>query len=100
MCRPGKSVRRGRSERTFDEEVKFHAAQWIVRRPWDAIRATMQQELADPRWDELCVGTAFIAAGCRGLGPPSLRMRVAPRPAGDRYTAVIKNVEPDSHITR
>jgi demethylmenaquinone methyltransferase/2-methoxy-6-polyprenyl-1,4-benzoquinol methylase len=40
--------------------------QWIVRRPWDAIRAAMQEELADLAWTELCLGTAFLAAGSRG----------------------------------
>ena len=43
--------------------------QWIMRRPWDAIRAAMQEELADPCWDELFFGTAFLAAGSRGLRP-------------------------------
>src|SRR5262249_44377548 len=37
--------------------------QWIMRRPWEAIRAAMQEELTDPRWAELCFGTAFLAAG-------------------------------------
>jgi hypothetical protein len=37
----------------------------IMRRPWDAIRATMQQELTDLAWDELFYGTAFLAAGTR-----------------------------------
>jgi ubiquinone/menaquinone biosynthesis C-methylase UbiE len=40
--------------------------QWIMRRPWDAIRAAMRQELADLSWTELCFGTAFLAAGSRG----------------------------------
>jgi demethylmenaquinone methyltransferase/2-methoxy-6-polyprenyl-1,4-benzoquinol methylase len=40
--------------------------QWIMRRPWDAIRAAMQEELADPSWIELFFGTAFLAAGSRG----------------------------------
>ena len=39
--------------------------QWIGRRPWEAIRAAMQDELADPSWTELCFGTAFLAAGSR-----------------------------------
>lgn len=42
--------------------------QWIVRRPWETIRAAMQQELADPSWTELCFGTSFLAAGSRGPG--------------------------------
>jgi ubiquinone/menaquinone biosynthesis C-methylase UbiE len=42
--------------------------EWIMRRPWDAIRAAMQEELADPSWTELFFGTAFLAAGSRGPG--------------------------------
>jgi len=37
--------------------------QWIMRRPWDAIRVAMHEELADFSWTELCFGTAFLAAG-------------------------------------
>jgi ubiquinone/menaquinone biosynthesis C-methylase UbiE len=44
------------------------ADDWIMRRPWEAIRAAMQQELVDFRWTELCFGTAFLAAGSRGPG--------------------------------
>jgi ubiquinone/menaquinone biosynthesis C-methylase UbiE len=40
--------------------------EWIVRRPWEAIRAAMQDGLADPSWTELFFGTAFLAAGSRG----------------------------------
>jgi ubiquinone/menaquinone biosynthesis C-methylase UbiE len=40
--------------------------QWIMRRPWDAIRAAMLEDLADLCWTELCFGTAFLAAGSRG----------------------------------
>jgi demethylmenaquinone methyltransferase/2-methoxy-6-polyprenyl-1,4-benzoquinol methylase len=40
--------------------------QWIMRRPWEAIRAAMQEELADVSWTELFFGTAFLAAGSRG----------------------------------
>jgi demethylmenaquinone methyltransferase/2-methoxy-6-polyprenyl-1,4-benzoquinol methylase len=40
--------------------------QWIIRRPWEAIRAAMQEELADVSWAELSFGTAFLAAGSRG----------------------------------
>jgi demethylmenaquinone methyltransferase/2-methoxy-6-polyprenyl-1,4-benzoquinol methylase len=38
---------------------------WLMRRPWEAIRAAMQDELADLNWTELCFGTAFLAAGSR-----------------------------------
>jgi ubiquinone/menaquinone biosynthesis C-methylase UbiE len=37
--------------------------EWIMRRPWEAIRAAMQEELANPSWTELFFGTAFLAAG-------------------------------------
>ena len=40
--------------------------EWIMRRPWEAIRAAMQEELADLSWTELFFGTAFLAAGSRG----------------------------------
>jgi ubiquinone/menaquinone biosynthesis C-methylase UbiE len=39
--------------------------EWLMRRPWDVIRAAMQEELADLRWTELFFGTAFLAAGSR-----------------------------------
>ncbi len=40
--------------------------EWIVRRSWDAIRAAMQEELADLCWTELLFGTAFLAVASRG----------------------------------
>jgi demethylmenaquinone methyltransferase/2-methoxy-6-polyprenyl-1,4-benzoquinol methylase len=42
--------------------------QWIMRRPWEAIRVAMQEELADSSWTELFFGTAFLAAGSRDPG--------------------------------
>ena len=50
---------------------------WMMRRPWEAIRAAMQQELADLSWTELSFGTAFLAAGSRDPDhhAPSLRER-------------------------
>ena len=39
--------------------------EWITRRPWEAIRAAMQEELADPSWTELFFGTAFLVAASR-----------------------------------
>ena len=42
--------------------------EWIVRRPWEVIRAAMQDRLADLSWTELFFGTAFLAAGSRGSG--------------------------------
>jgi ubiquinone/menaquinone biosynthesis C-methylase UbiE len=46
--------------------------EWIARRPWEAIRGAMDEELSDLTWTELFFGTAFLAVGSRG-----------PRPAGD-----------------
>ena len=37
--------------------------EWLMRRPWEAIRTAMQEELADFTWTELFFGTAFLAAG-------------------------------------
>jgi demethylmenaquinone methyltransferase/2-methoxy-6-polyprenyl-1,4-benzoquinol methylase len=37
--------------------------EWIMRRPWEAIRTAMQDQLADPSWTDLFFGTAFLAAG-------------------------------------
>jgi demethylmenaquinone methyltransferase/2-methoxy-6-polyprenyl-1,4-benzoquinol methylase len=37
--------------------------QWAARRPWETIRTAMDARLADLRWTELSLGTAFLAAG-------------------------------------
>jgi len=42
--------------------------EWMMRRPWEAIRAAMQEELGDLCWTELFFGTAFLAIGSRGSG--------------------------------
>jgi demethylmenaquinone methyltransferase/2-methoxy-6-polyprenyl-1,4-benzoquinol methylase len=39
--------------------------EWMARRPWEAIRAAMAEELTDSTWTELFFGTAFLAAGSR-----------------------------------
>jgi ubiquinone/menaquinone biosynthesis C-methylase UbiE len=39
--------------------------EWMMRRPWEAIRGAMQEELAHVSWTELFFGTAFLAAGSR-----------------------------------
>jgi demethylmenaquinone methyltransferase/2-methoxy-6-polyprenyl-1,4-benzoquinol methylase len=49
--------------------------EWIMRRPWETIRAAMEDGLADPTWTELCFGTAFLAGGSgpgttNAKGPP------------------------------
>ena len=38
---------------------------WVARRPWEAIRAGMQETLTDVSWTELFFGTAFLACGQR-----------------------------------
>ena len=40
--------------------------EWTVRRPWEAIRSAMHEELADLSWTELFFGTAFLGAGSPG----------------------------------
>jgi demethylmenaquinone methyltransferase/2-methoxy-6-polyprenyl-1,4-benzoquinol methylase len=45
--------------------------EWIMRRPWEAIRGAMQEELADFSWTELSFGTAFLAAGSCGPTKPA-----------------------------
>ena len=40
--------------------------EWVSRRPWERVRAAMEDRLADLSWTELCFGTAFLAAGSRG----------------------------------
>jgi ubiquinone/menaquinone biosynthesis C-methylase UbiE len=52
--------------------------EWTMRRPWEAIRVAMQEELADLSWTELFFGTAFLAAGSRGPGT----FGVGPRGSG------------------
>ena len=42
--------------------------EWVARRPWEVIRAAMHDTLADLSWNELFLGTAFLAAG-RQSGP-------------------------------
>jgi demethylmenaquinone methyltransferase/2-methoxy-6-polyprenyl-1,4-benzoquinol methylase len=42
--------------------------EWITSRPWQAIRAAMQEELVDVSWTELCFGSAFLATGSRRAG--------------------------------
>jgi ubiquinone/menaquinone biosynthesis C-methylase UbiE len=39
------------------------SAEWIARRPWETIRAAMEDELVDVSWNELFFGTAFLASG-------------------------------------
>jgi len=42
--------------------------EWVARRPWEVIRAAMHDTLADLSWNELFLGTVFLAAG-RQSGP-------------------------------
>jgi len=42
--------------------------EWVMRCPWETIRAAMREELTDLSWTELFFGTAFLAAGSRDPG--------------------------------
>ncbi len=42
--------------------------EWKMRRPWEAIREAMEEQMADSTWTELFFGTAFLAAGSRDPG--------------------------------
>jgi ubiquinone/menaquinone biosynthesis C-methylase UbiE len=45
---------------------------WLSRRPWDAVRAAMEDNLDDLSWSELVFGTAFLAVGSRAsVNPPA-----------------------------
>jgi demethylmenaquinone methyltransferase/2-methoxy-6-polyprenyl-1,4-benzoquinol methylase len=37
--------------------------EWLARRPWEEVRAAMEDALDDLDWKELCFGTAFVATG-------------------------------------
>jgi demethylmenaquinone methyltransferase/2-methoxy-6-polyprenyl-1,4-benzoquinol methylase len=39
------------------------SAEWIARRPWETIRAAMEEVLVEVSWTELFFGTAFLASG-------------------------------------
>jgi demethylmenaquinone methyltransferase/2-methoxy-6-polyprenyl-1,4-benzoquinol methylase len=40
--------------------------EWVEGRPWEAVRAAMQDTLSDLSWTELFFGIAYIAVGTRG----------------------------------
>jgi len=40
--------------------------EWIVRRPWEAIRVAMKETLVDVSWSELFFGIAYLAVGTGG----------------------------------
>jgi demethylmenaquinone methyltransferase/2-methoxy-6-polyprenyl-1,4-benzoquinol methylase len=42
---------------------------WIARRPWEAIRAAMQDTLTDVSWTEFLFGVAYLAVGRAPSGP-------------------------------
>ncbi len=63
--------------------------EWIMRRPWEAIRTAMQQELADLSWTELFFGTAFLAAGSSG--------RPVPAAASDPAATASRDMNPGFH---
>jgi demethylmenaquinone methyltransferase/2-methoxy-6-polyprenyl-1,4-benzoquinol methylase len=68
--------------------------EWIMRRPWEAIRVAMQDELADLSWTELFFGTAFLAAGSRGPGTLGARPRGAAM--SDRGLSSVLSPEADA----
>jgi ubiquinone/menaquinone biosynthesis C-methylase UbiE len=41
--------------------------EWHARRPWEELRAAMQDVPGDLSWSELCFGTAFLAIGSSAL---------------------------------
>jgi demethylmenaquinone methyltransferase/2-methoxy-6-polyprenyl-1,4-benzoquinol methylase len=47
--------------------------EWVMRSPWETIRAAMREELADLSWTDLFFGTAFLAAGSRSPGAFDVR---------------------------
>jgi len=60
------------------------AEEWIMRRPWETIRAAMQEELSDFTWTELFLGTAFLAAGSSGPAPTRKDSAPGRKTGGDR----------------
>jgi demethylmenaquinone methyltransferase/2-methoxy-6-polyprenyl-1,4-benzoquinol methylase len=55
--------------------------QWLLRRPWEAIRAAMEHELIDVTWADLALGTAFLTTGLRArrtVGETADQRRRAP----------------------
>jgi ubiquinone/menaquinone biosynthesis C-methylase UbiE len=53
--------------------------EWLVRRPWEVIRAAMHEQLVDVSWTELFFGTAFLAAGSRAAPAEADPRRVPSR---------------------
>jgi ubiquinone/menaquinone biosynthesis C-methylase UbiE len=45
--------------------------EWMARRPWEAVRAAMQDALDDLSWTELFFGTAFLAAASSSSANPA-----------------------------
>ncbi len=39
--------------------------EWLASRPWEGVRAGMQNALGDLSWSEMCFGSAFLAVGSR-----------------------------------
>jgi demethylmenaquinone methyltransferase/2-methoxy-6-polyprenyl-1,4-benzoquinol methylase len=39
------------------------SAEWIARRPWEEIRAAMEDSLVEVSWTELFLGTGFLVSG-------------------------------------
>jgi ubiquinone/menaquinone biosynthesis C-methylase UbiE len=47
--------------------------EWMVRRPWEAVRVAMKDTLADLSWTELCFGIAYLAVGSRAPSTHALQ---------------------------
>lgn len=52
--------------------------EWIVHRPWEAIRVAMQETLIDVSWTELFFGIAYLAVGTRGPRTVDEQLRESP----------------------
>jgi demethylmenaquinone methyltransferase/2-methoxy-6-polyprenyl-1,4-benzoquinol methylase len=53
--------------------------EWVARRPWEALRIAMRDELSDFSWTEMCFGTAFLAVGCANPAEEVLRTSTRPQ---------------------
>ena len=84
------ALRPGRRWVVLDLKVPDHAPrwparpfgsidEWIARRPWEALREAMQDELSDFSWTEMCFGTAFLAVGCANPAEEVLRTSTRPQ---------------------
>jgi demethylmenaquinone methyltransferase/2-methoxy-6-polyprenyl-1,4-benzoquinol methylase len=59
--------------------------EWMVHRPWEAIRVAMQETLVDVSWTELFLGIAYLAVGTRGPRRVDEQLHETPTGIGARY---------------